>query len=354
MRGLGIRKLSTAVSEYTFKQNGPLNSRSGSSGIIATVFGASGFVGRYVTGELGKAGSIVFVAHRGEEYEVRHLKVCGDLGSVQPALFELRDKASVLKAMERSNVVINCVGKEHNTFHYTTEQANVDSARIIAECAKEVGVKKFVHLSCLAAHEHAPSALGRQKWAAEQHVRDLVPHATILRPGPIFGWEDRLITQLAYQIKVQSRMEIYGFGNARFQPVSVHDIAEAVVVALREPSAAGRTYELGGPSEYTYTEFLTGIFEALGKDPKFVTLPAFVGELKGLLMEKLPNPRMTRDTVKVWGQDRVVSAGANTFDNLGIEPRPMEDWLWEITRDHRKTGKLAMKTGHSEVQRFAS
>jgi hypothetical protein len=228
------RKLSTAVSEYTFKQNGPLNSRSGSSGIIATVFGASGFVGRYVTGELGalakstflaksatnrvevcgssacvccagKAGSIVFVAHRGEEYEVRHLKVCGDLGSVQPALFELRDKASVLKAMERSNVVINCVGKEHNTFHYTTEQANVDSARIIAEvplqisgadvffsiarvqcghgragiawavgpkltslvlprqCAKEVGVKKFVHLSCLAAHEHAPSALGRQK-----------------------------------------------------------------------------------------------------------------------------------------------------------------------------------------------
>ncbi len=123
------RKLSTAVSEYTFKQKGPVNARSGSSGMIATVFGASGFVGRYVAGDLGalvhhrvcassaravgtcapwrvfvgvcavchayqvyvedatrhvafagKAGSIVFVAHRGEEYEVRHLKVAGDLG----------------------------------------------------------------------------------------------------------------------------------------------------------------------------------------------------------------------------------------------------------------------------------
>ena len=167
------RKISGSSLVTDFKENGPVNARSGTSGVVATVFGASGFLGRYITSYLGalcshlrrvlaipapagESGAIVFVAHRGEEYEVRHLKVCGDLGMVQPFHFELRDRASVLEAMSRSDVVFNCIGKEHSTFHYTVEEANADSARIIAEVAP---MRIASNRLCSHAHARATPAM---------------------------------------------------------------------------------------------------------------------------------------------------------------------------------------------------
>jgi NADH dehydrogenase (ubiquinone) 1 alpha subcomplex subunit 9 len=326
---------------------GPENARSGTSGIIATVFGASGFLGRYITSSLGQAGAIVFVTHRGEEYEVRHLKVCGDLGMVQPFQIELRDKQSVLESMARSDVVFNCIGKEHNTFNYTVEESNAESARIIAECAAEAGVQRLVHVSCLSAHEHAPTIIGRSKFLGEQYVKEAFPDATILRPAPMFGWEDKLVTAYAREIAVkEGAVEHYGYAHSRFQPVSVIDVADAAVTCATEDTAIGNLYELGGPKTYSFDDFIGTIASAMGKEKRLIGWPAFVGDIKGMVMEKAPNPIFTRDTPKMWLQDRVVSANALGFHNLGIDPTSMDEWLWEITRDHRKVGKLqSLKPG---------
>jgi len=340
-RSARARKISGSSLVTDFKENGPVNARSGTSGVVATVFGASGFLGRYITSYLGESGAIVFVAHRGEEYEVRHLKVCGDLGMVQPFHFELRDRASVLEAMSRSDVVFNCIGKEHSTFHYTVEEANADSARIIAECAAEAGVQRLVHVSCLSAHEHAPTVIGRAKFRGEQYVKEAFPNATILRPAPMFGWEDNLVTSYAREIAVkEGAVEHYGYAESRFQPVSVIDVAEAAVTCATEDSAMGNMYELGGPTVYTFEEFITTIASAMGTETRLIGWPGIVGEIKGMVMEKAPNPIFTRDMAKMWLQDRVVSTSALGFENLGVRPASMDEWLWEITRDHRKTGKL--------------
>ena len=53
------------------------------TGSIATVFGATGFLGRYLVSKLAKAGTQVVVPYRDED-EKRHLKLLGDLGQVVP------------------------------------------------------------------------------------------------------------------------------------------------------------------------------------------------------------------------------------------------------------------------------
>lgn len=65
-----------------FKGRYGIGGRSSNSGITATVFGAYGFVGRYLINELGACGSRVYVPFRGCELEVRHLKPMFDLGQV--------------------------------------------------------------------------------------------------------------------------------------------------------------------------------------------------------------------------------------------------------------------------------
>lgn len=56
--------------------------RSSFSGLVVTVFGATGFVGRYVVNRLGKMGSQIVVPYRGDEHDHRHLRLMGDLGQV--------------------------------------------------------------------------------------------------------------------------------------------------------------------------------------------------------------------------------------------------------------------------------
>lgn len=52
------------------------------SGIVATIFGANGFVGSYVTNELANKGSQVITPYRSTENAVQHIKQMGDLGQV--------------------------------------------------------------------------------------------------------------------------------------------------------------------------------------------------------------------------------------------------------------------------------
>lgn len=280
--------------------------------------------------------------HRGEEYEVRHLKVCGDLGMIQPMKYDLRDKESVMAAMARSNVVINCVGKEHSTFHWTVEDANAETAKIIAECAAETpSVQRLIHISSLAAHPHSPTVVGKAKHLGEQYVKEAFPTATILRPAPMFGWEDSLVTSYAKEIALKDGgVEHYGYADAKFQPVSVIDVAQAAVTCATEESAPANTYDLGGPTTYTFESFIGTIQDAMGRDRSLIAWPSIVGQIKGTIGEYAPNPLFTRDTPRAWLQDRVVSEEALGFENLGLAPQSMDEWLWEITRDHRKTGKL--------------
>ncbi|GAV84034.1 Epimerase domain-containing protein [Cephalotus follicularis] len=105
--------------------------RSSVSVIIAAVFGATGFLGRYLVQQLAKMGTQVLLPLLGCEDSTRHLKLMGDLGVV-PMKYNPRDEDSVKAVMAKANVVINLIGREFETRNYSFEEVNHGMAQQLA------------------------------------------------------------------------------------------------------------------------------------------------------------------------------------------------------------------------------
>ncbi|KOB62984.1 NADH-ubiquinone oxidoreductase 39 kDa subunit, partial [Operophtera brumata] len=167
--------------------------RSSFNGIVATVFGCTGFVGRYVCNKLGKTGSQLILPYRCDFYDAQRLKVCGDLGQVLFTPFDLRDEESIAKAVRYSNVVINLVGRDYETKNFKFDDVNVDGPRRIARISREMGVERFIHLSYLNAEENPKPLLMRKpsmwkvsKHRGEQAVLEEFPTATVIKASDIY------------------------------------------------------------------------------------------------------------------------------------------------------------------------
>ena len=247
--------------------------RSGVSGITATIFGSSGFLGKYVVNKFGKIGSKCVLPYRGDEVDVRHLKLCGDLGVVNPIESSIRSLSDIEDAVRGSNVVINLLGKHFETSRWSYNDVHVTFPGVLASVCAEQGVERFVHVSAMGAAPDAPSAWARSKFIGEESVRDAFPGATILRPATIFGDEDKFLNRIA---KLSQLLPYYPMGSdaasAKQQPVYCDDVAQAVFNAATAPgnSAAGKTLELAGPKVYTNQE----IFEVRSCQPPTAVPPS--------------------------------------------------------------------------------
>lgn len=254
--------------------------RSSVSGIAATLFGSTGFLGRYVTSQLGRIGSQVTVPYRGDELLSRHLKVMGDLGQIVPVPFELRDEDSVRDVIRGSNVVINLMGKHYETLNYKFHDVHVEGARRLAETAREEGVEHFVHVSTAIPIGKCESRWLASKIEGEQVVREIYPNATIIRPTDMFGPEDRLATRMATNVMWAGTVVLPNFGEARLQPVWVNDVASVVAAATRDPELyGGKVLELGGPDVLTVRQMYDLICEDTQRAVRFIPMPTRLAEL---------------------------------------------------------------------------
>ncbi|KAK3585441.1 hypothetical protein CHS0354_020161 [Potamilus streckersoni] len=239
--------------------------RSSFSGTVATVFGASGFVGRYIVNKLGKTGSQVIIPYRGTEYDIKRFKLCGDLGQILFFPYHLEDEESIRKVMQYSNVVINLVGRDWETKNFDFKKVHTDGARRIARIAKESGVEKFIHFSSLNVSPNPkklvlrPSRFLISKYEGEMAVREEFPEAIIFRPADIFGLEDRFVNYFlsAFRRVRVSSLPLYKKGEKTIkQPVYVGDVAEGVIQALRNPATVGKVVDAVGPSRYYLSDLM--------------------------------------------------------------------------------------------------
>ncbi|KAI3428906.1 NAD(P)-bd_dom domain-containing protein [Psidium guajava] len=323
--------------------------RSSVSGIVATVFGATGFLGRYVVQALAKMGSQVLVPFRGSEDSHRHLKLMGDLGQIVPMQFNPRDESSIKAVMAKANVVINLIGREYETRNYSFEEVNHSMAEVLATIAKEHGgVMRYIQVSCLGASSSSPSKLLQTKAAGEAAVLRELPEATILRPAVMIGTEDRILNTWAHFAKNYSFLPLIGDGSTKIQPVYVVDVAAAVVSALKDDgSSMGKIYELGGPEVFTVRELAELMYDMIREWPRYVPIPFPIAKAlatpRELLLKKvpfpLPNPDIFNlDQINALTEDTVVSKDALTFSDLGIVPHKLKGYPVEFLISYRKGG----------------
>ncbi|GFR04342.1 NADH dehydrogenase 1 alpha subcomplex subunit 9, mitochondrial [Trichonephila clavata] len=239
--------------------------RSSFSGKVATVFGATGLLGRAVVNQLGKHGTQVIIPYRGDPYLVTRLKLCGDLGQILFTHFNLKDEESLYKSMKHSNVVINLIGKSFETSNFSFEDVHVTGARNIARIAREAGVQTLLHVSTLNACEKPKPIILRKgsqfyasKWRGEQAVKEEFPDAIIFRPSDMWGQQDHFLNYYMSTIRRTWRfMSLWNKGVGIIkQPVYYSDVAKGILKAILDPTAAGHTFQAVGPHRYELSELM--------------------------------------------------------------------------------------------------
>ncbi len=307
---------------------------------LITVFGGSGFLGRYVVQRLAAAGHRVRVAVRNPN-EALYLKPLGDVGQVQCVQANIRNEASVRRAVAGADGVVNLVGILFQSGKQKFEAVQAVGAGTIATAAAEAGVTSLVHLSSIGADADARSKYARSKGAGEAAVRGAFPGAVILRPSVLFGNEDNFFNRFAMLSKISWVLPLIG-GNTRFQPVFVEDVAAAVVAALAGgKNNAGQTYELGGPKIYTFRQMMELMMEVTTVKRFLLPWPFWAAKIDAFFLQMLPNPLLTVDQVRLLGSDNVVGEDALGLADLGITPTPAEIVLPTYLARFRPLGQFA-------------
>lgn len=321
---------------------------------LVTIYGGSGFVGRYITQRMAKAGWRVRVAVR-RPNEALFVKPYGVVGQVEPVLCNIRDDASVAAAMQGADVVVNCVGILAEAGKNTFAAVQAEGAGRVARIAAEQGVGRMVHISAIGADAASDSAYGRTKAEGEAAVLAHMPDAVILRPSVIFGPEDEFFNRFGEMTRKGPFLPIAG-AKTRFQPVYVEDVAHAAELAVVGEAASG-VYELGGPRVASFRELMETLLEVVHRRRVIIGMPFWAAGIIALGLDivqfasfgLLRNKTLTRDQLRNLKRDNVVAEGAKGFADLGIAPVAMEailpEYLWrfrptgqydELTRSARK------------------
>ena len=289
---------------------------------VATVFGGSGFLGRYVVKRLAAAGYVTRIAVRDPEGAM-FLRPMGRVGQIVPLHCNLGNEATVQRAVEGAELVVNLVGilAERRPGDFTRLQA--DGAGRIARLAAAAGVARLAHVSAIGADPASPSRYGASKAAGEAAVRAAFPAAAIMRPSLVFGAEDQFFNRFAAMAQVLPFMPVIA-GDTRMQPVHVGDVADAVMAGLVQEASAGNTYELGGPRVWTFREILAWILAETRRRRPLVEIPMGLARFQASIAERLPTKPFTRDQLLMLSKDNVVSPGALGLAALGIEATPVE------------------------------
>ncbi|MBI1235389.1 MAG: NAD-dependent epimerase/dehydratase family protein [Alphaproteobacteria bacterium] len=310
---------------------------------MITVFGGSGFVGRYVVRALVKKGYRVRVATR-RPHLALDMKVTGVVGQVELMQANVRNPASVARAVAGAHGVVNLVGilAESGKQRFASLQA--DGARNIAEAAAAAGAQRFVQMSAIGADAGSKSRYAVTKAAGEAAVQQAFPGAVILRPSIIFGTEDEFFNRFADMARFAPALPLPGGGRMKMQPVFVGDVAASVATAISDASVAG-VYELGGPRTYTYKELMAFILKTIDRPRLLVPVPMFAMSLLGLAGELaaiLPfvQPFLTRDQVVMLGKDNVVAPDAQGIGDLGITPETVEAIVPGYLERYRRYGQF--------------
>jgi len=247
----------------------------------------------------------------------------GHVGQIALFKCNVRNAKQVAAAVHGASGVVNLTGILFSRGRQNFNAVHVEGAAAIADAARAGGAASLVHISSIGANSDAESSYAASKGEGEQRVREAFPDATILRPSIVFGPEDDFFNRFAALARILPVLPLIGGGHTRFQPVFVGDVASAVLRALRDPSARGKTYELGGPTVYSFKELMQVILRETCRKRLLLPVPFSVASFQAFFLQFLPKPLLTPDQVTLLKSDNVVAA-PDTLASLGIEPTSVE------------------------------
>lgn len=314
-----------------------------------TIFGGSGFIGRYVVQRLARRGVIVRVAVRNPDGAL-FLQPMGDVGQIAPMATDIRDADAVARAVEGADAVINAVSLYVERGAATFDAIHVKGAERLAKAAAEAGVARLVQMSGIGADANAASKYARARARGDAAVREAFPEATLIAPSVVFGAEDSFFNTFAMLARLSPVLPLFGAkridrfpfvdgGTMKMQPVYVGDVADAIIAALDQSKARGTTYELGGPAVMSFREAIELTCRVTGRRRLLVPVPFWWAHIWAWFLKVLPSPPITNDQLRLLEEDNVVGAKAKTLSDLGLTATAAEAIVPSYLARFRRGGR---------------
>lgn len=287
------------------------------------VTGATGFVGRSVVRELRVADLPVRCLVR-DPARAGTLEAWG----CQLVRGDMTDAASLRAATQGCESIVHLVailtGRPEEF-----ERAMTDGTRALVEAARTEGVRRIVLMGSLGfdlpGAEQVPYYVAKR--TMEEAVRDSGIGYVILRPSFVFGPDGGALPRFGRIVRFSPLVPVPGSGSQRIDPIWVGDVARAFSLALARSDSI--EVELGGPEALTWNELWQRIARTLRKRRRLVHLPVPLLRPQAALFERLPNPPLTRDQLRMLElADNVVRDGGAGMERLGLRERmPLDEQL---------------------------
>ncbi len=301
------------------------------------VIGGSGFLGLAVCNQLAKACYLITVPTRRYD-KAKHLLT---LPPCQIIEANIHDRATLGRLVSGQDIVVNLLGVLHSKpgkpYGQNFRVNHVEFPKALCTAMSKHGAKRIVHISALGVgvQNPAPSMYLRSKTDGEAVVKDSGLAWTILRPSVVFGREDKFLNTFASLAKIAPFIPLAG-ADARFQPVSVSDVAKAVFACVEDQGkdTLHNTYDLVGTEIFTLKELVKLSARAVGKNPLIFGIPDVAAKVQAFLMELAPGePLMSRDNVDSMKIDNIRTSG-RTF------PLPSYECLSVVAHEYLRAKHL--------------
>ena len=259
------------------------------------VLGGTGFVGQHLLHRLARAGLQCRVPTRHPDRH-RHLRLVPGCELCEISGWEIGPLA---EAMAGCTVLINLVGILNESGARTFEQAHVRTVEMATRAALQTGVTRYLHMSAL----HANAASGPSDYLRTKGRGEALALAaggqglavTSFRPSVIFGPGDSFFNRFAGLLRLLPGPFPLACPDARFAPVYVGNVVDAMLCCLDAPDTHGKTYELCGPRVFTLRELVIYSGERIGREVWVIDLNDRLARLQARVFQRLPGKPFTLD-----------------------------------------------------------
>lgn len=285
------------------------------------VLGGTGFVGRHLVARLVEKGWQVTVL-------TRQLNRCCPL-SILPtvklvAVNNLYDQAELNQVVAGHDVVVNLIailnetGRDGRGF----EKVHVDLVKKIVTACQANQIKRLLHVSALNSGAPNSSHYLRTKGEGETIVHaasDL--HVTSFKPSVIFGEDDEFFNRFINLLKFTYVFPL-ACPQAKFAPVWVNDVVNAMINSIDRPQCFGKRYTLCGTKVYTLQQLVEYAAKLAGLSRLIIPLGNRLSYLQAAVFERVPGKPLSLDNYHSLQIDSVCSE--NLWSQLSVTPHAIE------------------------------
>ena len=282
------------------------------------IFGGSGQIGKHLIRKLTKNNYKVTVVTRNIHQKSYAIKTQGNAGFIDIVEAKMHESDKIIKLFKNADVCINLIGilyEKDKSNSFNNIHSTIPS--LLAKLSKQNNLKHFIHISALAINSAEDSLYAKSKLDGELNVIKNFPLATILRPSIVYSVDDNFTTNFMTLLNRLPIFPLYYEGKTKFTPIHCSDLTDVIYKIISE-NIYSKIIECVGPEVMTFKEILEKLLKLIDKKRILIPLPLSIANFSAKLFEKLPNPLLTTDQLRLLRYDNVISGKYKTNFDIGV------------------------------------